>query len=745
MKLCSYLIIALLLTLAACTSRQPSQITSASADNSKRERFIDSLMKLMTVEEKIGQMTLFTSDWDVTGPTMKSNYKEDIRSGKVGNIFNAYTVKYNRELQRIAVEETRMHIPLIFGYDVIHGHRTIFPIPLGESCSWDLEAMERSARIAAIEASAEGINWTFAPMVDIARDPRWGRITEGAGEDTYLGVQIAKARVRGFQGQNLADTNTIVACAKHYAAYGAAQAGRDYNTVDMGQQTLRDIYLPPFKACVDAGVGTFMTSFNEINGVPSTGSPFLLRHVLHDEWNFKGFVVTDYTGINEMVPHGFAEDEKQAGEEAVNAGVDMDMQGAVYYNYLKKSLEEGKVKQEDIDEAVRRILRIKYDLGLFADPYRYFSESREATSIMTQANLDAARDIARKSCVLLKNENNVLPLKNETAIALIGPLANSKTDMIGSWSAGGDGTKAISLLEGIQARPGTKMVYAKGCNINDDTTKYFAQAIAAAKSAQVVVMVLGENRDMSGEAASRSDITLPGVQQQLFDEIAKTGKPVVVVLMNGRPLAIPDIDAKASAILEAWFGGTMAGHAVADVLYGDYNPSGKLTATFPRSVGQIPLYYNAKNTGRPFDANNKYTSKYLDIPNTPLYPFGYGLSYTTFEYSDLKLDKPVFNFSDSLKVSVTLKNTGARDGEEIVQLYTHDLVGSVTRPVRELKGFQKIALKAGEIKTVTFTLRADDLAFTNSQLVYQAEPGKFEVFAGPNSASGLKAEFELVK
>lgn len=745
MKLGSYLIIALLLTLSACTSRQPSQITSTSADNSKRERFIDSLMKLMTVEEKIGQMTLFTSDWDVTGPTMKSNYKEDIRSGKVGNIFNAYTVKYNRELQRIAVEETRMHIPLIFGYDVIHGHRTIFPIPLGESCSWDLEAMERSARIAAIEASAEGINWTFAPMVDIARDPRWGRITEGAGEDTYLGVQIAKARVRGFQGQNLADTNTIVACAKHYAAYGAAQAGRDYNTVDMGQQTLRDIYLPPFKACVDAGVGTFMTSFNEINGVPSTGSPFLLRHVLHDEWNFKGFVVTDYTGINEMVPHGFAEDEKQAGEEAVNAGVDMDMQGAVYYHYLKKSLEEGKVKQEDIDEAVRRILRIKYDLGLFADPYRYLSESREATYLMTQANLDAARDAARKSCVLLKNENNVLPLKNETAIALIGPLANSKTDMIGSWSAGGDGTKAISLLEGIQARPGTKMVYAKGCNINDDTTKYFAQAIAAAKSAQVVVMVLGENRDMSGEAASRSDITLPGVQQQLFDEIVKTGKPVVVVLMNGRPLAIPDIDAKASAILEAWFGGTMAGHAVADVLYGDYNPSGKLTATFPRSVGQIPLYYNAKNTGRPFDANNKYTSKYLDIPNTPLYPFGYGLSYTTFEYSDLKLDKPVFNFSDSLKVSVTLKNTGARDGEEIVQLYTHDLVGSVTRPVRELKGFQKIALKAGEIKTVTFTLRADDLAFTNSQLVYQAEPGKFEVFAGPNSASGLKAEFELVK
>jgi beta-glucosidase len=745
MKLCFFLIISSLLFLTACTSPQPPGSTSASADDSRRERFIDSILKQMTLEEKIGQMTLFTSDWDVTGPTMRSNYKEDIRSGKVGNIFNAYTVKYNRELQRIAVEETRMRIPLLFGYDVIHGHRTIFPIPLAESCSWDLAAMENSARIAAAEASAEGINWTFAPMVDIARDPRWGRIAEGAGEDTYLGMQIAKAKVRGFQGASLSDTNTVVACAKHYAAYGAAQAGRDYHTVDLSQQTLRDIYLPPFKACVDAGAGTFMTSFNEINGVPSTASPFLLRHVLHEEWNFRGFVVTDYTGINEMVPHGFAADEKHAGELAVTAGVDMDMQGAVYYKHLKKSLEEGKVKQEHIDEAVRRILRIKYDLGLFADPYRYLSESREAAAVLTQANLDAARDMASKSCVLLKNENNILPLGNETSIALIGPLANSKTDMIGSWSAAGDGSKATSLLEGIQARPGTNVVYAKGCNVNDDTTTYFSQAITAARGAQVVVMVLGEDRNMSGEAASRADISLPGVQQQLFDEIMKTGKPVVVVLMNGRPLAIPQLDAKASAILEAWFGGTMAGHAVADVLYGDYNPSGKLTATFPRSVGQIPIFYNMKNTGRPYEANNKYTSKYLDIPNTPLYPFGYGLSYTTFEYSDLRLDKQTLSFSDSLNVSVNVKNTGSREGEEIVQLYTHDLVGSVTRPVRELKGFQKIALKAGESKTVIFTLRARDLVFTNSQLVTQAEAGTFEVYAGPNSAGGLKGTFELVR
>lgn len=732
-----------LVVLLSCNA--PQSPADANLKNDHRERFIDSLMKLMTIEEKIGQMTLFTSDWDVTGPTMRSNYKEDIRSGKVGSIFNAFTVKYVRELQRIAVEETRMHIPLLFGYDVIHGHRTIFPIPLGESCSWDLEALEQSARIAAIEASAEGINWTFAPMVDIARDARWGRITEGAGEDTYLGVQIAKARVKGFQGTDLADSNTIVACAKHYAAYGAAQAGRDYHTVDISQQTLRDVYLPPFKACVDAGVGTFMTSFNEINGVPSSGSPFLLRKVLHDEWKFPGFVVTDYTSINEMVPHGFSADEKQAGEQALNAGVDMDMQGAVYYKYLKQSLEEGKVKMEDIDQAVRRILRIKYDLGLFADPYRYLSESREKNSIMTSAHMDAARNAVRKSCVLLKNESNILPLKNETRIALIGPLAERRTDMIGSWSAAGDGNKAVSLLEGMQARTGTNVTYARGCNINDDTTKYFAQALAAARSADVVVLVLGESKEMSGEAASRSDITLPGVQKQLFEEIVKTGKPVVVVLMNGRPLAIPELDAKAAAILEAWFGGTMAGHGVTDVLYGDYNPSGKLTVTFPRSVGQIPLYYNMKNTGRPFDASNKYTSKYLDIPNTPLYPFGYGLSYTTFEYSNLQLDKPVFTFSDSLKVSATITNTGAREGEEIVQLYVHDLVGSVTRPVKELKGFQKILLKAGESKTVTFVLRADDLKFTNSQLVTQAEAGKFEVYVAPNAADGIKGELELTK
>lgn len=714
---------------------------------SRKERLIDSLLNMMTIDEKIGQMTLFTSDWDVTGPTVKSNYLADIKSGKMGSIFNAYTVKYNRQLQKTAVEETRLHIPLLFGYDVIHGHRTIFPIPLGESASWDMEAMEKSARIAATEAAAEGINWTFAPMVDIARDPRWGRITEGAGEDTYLGVQIAKARVKGFQGDDLSKPNTIVACAKHYAAYGAAQAGRDYSTVDISEVTLRDVYLPPFKACADAGVGTFMTSFNEINGVPSSGNPFLLRDILKKEWGFKGFVVTDYTSINEMVPHGFAKNDKEAGEEALNAGVDMDMQGAVYYNYTKQSLSEGKVTMPEIDDAVKRILGIKFDLGLFDDPYRYLDSTREATMIMTKDNLAAARDVARKSMVLLKNEGNVLPLRKETSIAVIGPLADDHVDMIGSWSAAGDGKKAISLLQGIQTRLGSnvKISYQKGCNINDDTTKYIAAAVAAAQKAELVILALGESASMSGEASSRSNINLPGVQQQLFDEIKKTGKPIVVVLMNGRPLTIPQLDEKANAILEAWFAGTEAGNAIADVLYGDYNPSGKLTATFPRSVGQVPLYYNQKNTGRPFDANNKYTSKYLDISNTPLYPFGYGLSYTTFTYSNLKLDKPKFSMIDSLHVSVTVTNSGKRDGEEVVQLYTHDLVGSLTRPVKELKGFRKIMLKAGESKTVTFTLKADDLAFYNAKMIRQAEPGEFKVMVGTSSASGLEGSFELTK
>jgi beta-glucosidase len=553
--------------------------------------------------------------------------------------------------------------------------------------------------------------------------------------------------VKGFQGNELRNYNTIAACAKHYAAYGAAQAGRDYHTVDISENTLRDVYLPPFKACAEAGAATFMTSFNEINGVPSTGNPFLLKKILKEEWKWKGFVVTDYTSINEMVPHGFAKDDKEAGEEALNAGVDMDMQGAVYYNHLKQSLAEGKVKQSDIDDAVKRILGVKYDLGLFEDPYRYLSEEREKTDIMNKENLDAARDVAKRSIVLLKNQGNLLPLKTEMKVAVIGPLANDRQNMIGPWSAAGDGKKATSLLEGIQSYPGVngKVEYALGCNINDDSTQYFSKAVEVAGRADVVILALGESASMSGEAASRSDINLPGVQEKLFDELRRTGKKIVVVLMNGRPLTIPHLDERADAILETWFAGTMAGHAIADVLYGAYNPSAKLVITFPRSVGQIPIYYNMKNTGRPFDANNKYTSKYLDVPNTPLYPFGYGLSYTTFKYSDLKLDKSSMNFSQTANISVTIANTGSRDGEEVVQLYVHDVAASVTRPVKELKGFQKIMLKAGESKTVSFTLTSDDLAFYNTQMVRQAEPGDFKIFVGGNSASGLESTLILVR
>lgn len=711
----------------------------------KRERFVDSLIQKMTIEEKIGQMTQFTSDWDVTGPTMRQGYKDDIRAGKVGSIFNAFTAKYTRDLQRIAVEETRMHIPLIFGYDVIHGHRTIFPIPLGEAASWDLAGMEQSARIAATEAAAEGIHWTFAPMVDVARDPRWGRVAEGAGEDTYLGTLIAKARVRGFQGAAIGDPASVVACAKHYAAYGAAQAGRDYSTVDMSLITLHETYLPPFKACVDAGVGTFMTSFNEINGVPSTGNPYLLRDILRKQWGFKGFVVTDYTAINEMVNHGNVRDDKHAGETALNAGVDMDMQGAVFNTYLKKSLEEGKVSIKDIDQAVRNILLMKYDLGLFSDPYRYCNEEREKAVVMCQAHLDAARALARKSFVLLKNEQNTLPLKKQATIAVLGPLADARREMIGNWSAAGDWQKSVTMLEGIkQVAPGATLLYAKGCNINDDSTQYFQQALDAAKKADVVVLALGESGGMSGEASSRSDIGLPGLQQRLFDEVRKLGKPVVVVLMNGRPLAIPVVAEKADAILETWFSGTMGGLAIADVLFGDYAPSGRLPMTFPRSVGQVPLFYNQKNTGRPFDANNKYSSKYLDIPNTPQYPFGFGLSYTTFAYSDLKLSAKTMRMTDSVTVSVVVKNTGSREGVETVQLYTRDMVGSLTRPLRELKGFRQISLKPGESQTVSFTLKAKDLTFCHPDLSFSAEPGEFRVFIGPDSASGLSDSFELL-
>ncbi len=722
-----------LLYLSICTSLL---ISSAHLAAQSFETRIDSILVLMTVDEKIGQMTLFTSDWDVTGPTIRATYKEDIKSGRVGAIFNAHTAAYTRELQRISVEETRLGIPLLFGYDVIHGYKTIFPISLGEAASWDMEAIEKAARIAAIEATAAGLHWTFAPMVDIARDPRWGRISEGAGEDTYFGTQVAAARVRGFQGDDLSAVNTMVACVKHYAAYGVAQAGRDYHTVDISERVLREVYLPPFKAAKDAGARTFMNSFNELDGVPATASHHLMQDILRDEWGFDGFVVTDYTSINEMVPHGYAIDEKHAGELAVNAGVDMDMQGAVFYNHLKTSLNEGKVTIAQIDDAVRRILRIKFELGLFNDPYRYSDVERERQHVLSAEHLAAARDITRKSIVLLKNENNVLPLsKSVRSIAVIGPLADAKADQMGSWHAAGNANDCVSLIEGIRAMvsSSTKVTLTKGCEVNTQDNSGFNAALSAARNADVVIAAVGEAEWMSGEAACRSMIGLPGVQQELIEALIATGKPVVVVLMNGRPLAIPWIAENAPAILETWFGGTQAGNAIADVLFGDYNPSGKLPVTFPRNEGQIPIFLAMKNTGRPMQPENKYTSKYLDVPNTPLYPFGFGLSYTQFTYSPIQVSNTEFTLTDGVTISVTVKNTGSRAGEEVVQLYVRDLVGSVTRPVKELKGFQKIMLEAGASKKVEFRLTSDDLRFYNAQMRFKAEPGEFEIFVGGNS------------
>lgn len=705
---------------------------------------VDSLLQLMTLEEKIGQLTLFTSDWVVTGPTMRDSYKEDIKSGRVGSIFNAHTADYTCELQRISVEETRLGIPLLFGYDVIHGYKTIFPISLGEAASWDLKSIEKSARIAADEASAAGLHWTFAPMVDIARDPRWGRISEGAGEDVYYAKLVAEARVKGFQGDDLSAPNTVIACAKHYAAYGAAQAGRDYHTVDISERTLREIYLPPFKAAQEAGVRTFMTSFNELNGVPASGNKMLLTDILRDEWGFDGFVVTDYTSINEMVDHGNVADEKEAGELSFTSGVDMDMQGAVYYNYLAQSVAEGKVTVEQIDRAVRRILHIKEELGLFDDPYRYCRPSRQATTLLSDENLAFAREVARKSIVLLKNKDKVLPVDRNKKIALIGPLGNAQYELLGSWHGAGDAKDCVTPLTGLRAQTNAEITYVKGCDLNSQDRSGFAEATEAANAADIVVLAIGEGADMSGEAASRSDIGLPGVQLELAKEMIKTGQPVIVILMNGRPMAIPWLADNVDAILETWFLGSQAGNAIADVLFGEYNPSGKLPVTFPRNVGQVPIYYYMKNTGRPMDPNDKYTSKYLDVDNSPLYSFGFGLSYTTFNYTDLKVNKPVFKVSDEITVSVNVANTGDYDGEEVVQLYIRDLVGSVTRPLRELKAFEKVFIEKGKSKTVSFVLGEQDFKFFDINMEYTSEPGDFEIFVGTNSDASLSKKIKLV-
>ncbi|WP_310556561.1 beta-glucosidase BglX [Flavobacterium sp.] len=717
---------------------------------SKKE-FVAELMSKMTVDEKIYQLVQFTSDGTTTGPKTGNNYISRIKQGKVGSVLNATGAANNREIQKINLENSRLKIPLLFGHDVIHGFKTIFPINLGMAASFDPKAVELAARIAAEEASSSGIHWTFAPMVDIARDPRWSRVSEGSGEDVFLGTQMAIANVKGFQGTDLSKKNTILACAKHFAAYGAAEAGRDYNTVDMSERVLRDTYLPPFKALADAGVKTFMTSFNEISGVPSTASKFLLRDILKGEWKFNGMVVSDYTGINEMIAHGFAKDEQDAGQLALNAGLDMDMVGAIYMNTLKKSYDEGKVSLSVIEDACKRVLDVKYDLGLFEDPYRYSDEKREKETIYKSEYLDAALDVANKSIVLLKNYNNILPLKKDQKIAFVGPLVSDQFHIIGSWAALGDRDGfATSVKEGVTKLLGdtNKITFDEGVEIQSTKRELMQKAIDNAKNADVIVAVMGERENMSGEAGSQTNIDLPGLQKEFLAELKKLGKPIVLVLMNGRPLTLSWENENMDAILETWWSGTRGGDAIAQTLFGVNNPSGKLPITFPRNVGQIPLYYNHKNTGRPYlgaaDSEQKYKSRYTDSENSPLYSFGFGLSYTTFSYSNLKISSSKIKFNEKLKISVDVTNSGNYEGAEVVQLYIKDIVGSVTRPVRELKGFEKINLKKGEKRTVTFEITSEDLKFYNIAMKNTAEIGQFEIFVGSNSDAKDKVEFELI-
>ncbi|MCL4639893.1 MAG: beta-glucosidase BglX [Olivibacter sp.] len=729
--------------------------------------FIDELMAKMTVDEKIGQLNLPTGGEATTGSAVSTDLESKIKAGQVGGVFSLTTPDRVRKTQELAVNHSRLKIPLIFGQDVIHGYKTLFPIPLGLSATWDLALIEKTARIAATEASADGLNWAYSPMVDISRDPRWGRISEGSGEDTYLGSQIAAAMVRGLQGNDLAANNTLMACVKHFALYGAAEAGRDYNTTDMSLHRMYNDYLPPYKAAVDAGAGSIMTSFNDINGVPATANHWLLTDVLRKQWGFKGMVATDYTAINELIDHGLG-DLQQVSALSLKAGVDMDMVGEGFLTTLKKSLQEGKVSEADIDRACRNVLEAKYKLGLFDDPYKYCSEERAKKEILAKEHLDFAREVAAQSFVLLKNENNVLPLKKSGTVALIGPLANTGSNMPGTWSVNADLKNTQSLLEGMQEVLGSnvKILHSLGSNLLEDAAyqeratmfgreisrdnrseeALIQEAVKTAQQADVVVAALGESSEMSGESSSRTDLNIPAVQQRLLAALLKTGKPVVLVVFAGRPLTLTWEQAHVPAILNVWFGGTQAAKAITDVLFGNVNPSGKITATFPKNVGQIPIYYSHKNTGRPLAEGKwfqKFRSNYLDVDNEPLYPFGYGLSYTSFAYSDIKLSKNAFSAGDSLAVSVTVTNTGKMAGKEVVQLYTQDLVGSITRPVKELKAFQKIELKAGESKQVVFHLSAEDLKFYSADLQYVAEPGDFKVFVGGNSRDVKEAQFKL--
>ncbi|MNQ55630.1 Periplasmic beta-glucosidase precursor [compost metagenome] len=716
---------------------------------------VNALLKQMTLEEKIGQLNQYTGDNQATGPiTINPNKEAEIKAGLIGSMLNVLGTKYTRQYQELAMQ-SRLKIPLLFGQDVIHGYKTTFPLPLAEAASWDLEAMELSARIAATEASASGIHWTFAPMVDISRDPRWGRVMEGAGEDTYLGSKIAYARVKGFQGNQLGDVNSVMACVKHFAAYGAAVGGRDYNSVDMSNRMLWETYLPPFKAALDAGAATFMNSFNDLNGIPATGNTYLQRDILKGKWNFQGFVVSDWGSIGEMINHGYVKDGKEAALSAITAGSDMDMESNAYRNNLAQLVKEKKVSIELIDDAVKRILRKKFELGLFEDPYKYCNPEREQLALNNPEHRKAARDIAAKSIVLLKNEKGVLPLSKETkTIAFIGPLVKEHKQNMGFWSVElpevDYDKEIVSQWEGLQNKVGNtaKLLYAKGCEIEGDNKDGFAEAVAVANQADVVILSIGERRDMSGEAKSRSSLRLPGVQEDLIKAIQATGKPVVVLINAGRPLIFNWTADNVPAIVYTWWLGSEAGNAIADVLFGDYNPSGKLPMSFPREEGQIPMYYNHFITGRPApnETATNYVSAYIDLKNSPKFPFGYGLSYTAFTYSDLKLSKNKIKNNEAIVVSMTITNSGKMAGEEVVQLYLRDKVGSVVRPIMELKDFQKIKLNSGETKTVKFSIDKEKLSFYNAALEWVAEPGDFDVMIGSSSADiRLKSTFELVK
>ena len=705
------------------------------------EQRVNELLARMTLEEKLGQLQQL--DGEGNG-NFRPEHLDLIRKGLLGSTLNVRGAQRTNQVQRVAMNESRLKIPVLFGFDVIHGYRTIFPIPLGEASSWDPALAERSAAVAAQEANNVGLRWTFAPMVDIARDPRWGRITEGAGEDPFLGAAFARARVRGFQGNDYSAPDKILACAKHWVAYGDAEGGRDYNTTDLSENTLREIYFPPFKAAVDAGVGTLMSSFNAINGVPASANAFTLTKVLRQEWKFDGFVVSDYTSVKELINHGVAGNEAQAAALALNAGVEMEMVSRSYNQFGPELLKQNKITQATIDEAVRRILRIKFRLGLFDHPYT--DEAREPNALLRPESIRLAREIAGRSMVLLKNERETLPLnKNIGSIAVIGPLADDRRAPLGWWSGDGKEENTVTPLAGIKAKVSsqTKVLYARGCEVKDDSTAGFEQAVNIAKQADVAVVFVGETHDMVGEAASRTSLDLPGRQMELVQAIHATGKPTVVVLVNGRPLSIGWIVNNAPAILESWMGGSESGNAIADILFGDVNPGAKLPVTFPRSVGQVPIYYNHMNTGRPPEAENRYTSKYFDMPWTPLFPFGYGLSYTRFKISNLQLSAPRINASGKVTVTVDIENTGRRAGDEVVQLYIRDPVATMTRPVKELKGFQRISLQPGEKRKVEFVLGPEHLGFWNREMRYVVEPGEFRVMVGSDSVDVIEAKFEV--